>query len=311
MSEIGTTTGTTTGTATRTATRPPAPAGLATPNRRETYELALTTQGPLYPPSEVMDGDGNFVVVGMVNRPTAAGGAAPEWGAAVVSPASPVPEFGRLAPYTVVRELDTDPGGADRDLVLHTLPLPLPCNNYPMVFAPEQLPDAARVERPSHAFHQVPIPDLRAEDGPKVVAPVTFGRWMEASGSLEVAVTPDGRSGTFDFDFSRLVPNSVYTVMSLRARDLDPAGPTRPGPLGVPNVFVTDAEGSGRYHATMPDPFPDPGLPGANRIINVVVLWMSYQRSYGGAIGEFGLGGDIHAHLKLRGPSFQDLRTTA
>ncbi|MFE0251239.1 hypothetical protein [Streptomyces sp. NPDC059010] len=283
----------------------------ATPGVTETHELSLTTQGPLYPPSEVMDADGDFVVVGMINRTTREGATEPEWGAAVVSPDSPLPEFGTLAPYTVLRELDTDPDGADRDLVLHTLPLPLPCNNYPMVFAPEQSPDAHRVERPSHAFHEVPIPDLRPEDGPKVTEPVTLGAWLRASGTLEVGVTPDGHRGTFDFAFSRLVPNSVYTVMSLRARDLDPAGPTRPGPLGVPNVFTTDAEGNGRYHATMPDPFPDPERSGANRIINVVVLWMSYRRSYGGAIGEFGLGGDIHAHLKLRGASFQNLRTTA
>jgi len=293
-----------------TGTAVTGPAWLATPDRKETHELSLTTQGPLYPPSEVMDGDGNFLVVGMINRPAGGGGAVPEWGAAVVSPGSPVPGFGRLAPYTVLRELDTDPNGVDRDVVLYTLPLPLPCNNYPMVFAPEQLPDADQVKRESHAFHEVPIPDLRPEDGPKVVEPVTFGEWMRASGTLDVGVTPDGHSGTFDFGFSRLVPNSVYTVMSLRAHDLDPAGPTRPGPLGVPNVFVTDADGAGRYHATMPNPFPDPDLPGANRIISVVVLWMSYQRSYGGAIGEFGLGGDIHAHLKLRGASFQDLRTT-
>ncbi|MFD4376445.1 hypothetical protein [Streptomyces sp. NPDC058486] len=287
----------------------PAPVSGATPGRSVTHELALTTQGPLYPPSEVMDGNGDFVVVGVINRPGQAGGAVPEWGAAVVSPESPVPPFGSLAPYTVVRELDTDPDGADRDMVLHTLPLPLPCNNYPMVFAPDQLPDAASVVRPRHAFHQVPIPDLRPEDGPKVVEPVTFGAWMRASGTVTAGVTADGRSGTFDFSFSRLVPDSVYTVMSLRAHDLDPSGPTRPGPLGVPNVFVTDREGSGSYHATLPDPFPDPELPGANRIVNVVVLWMSYQRSYGGAIGEFGLGGDIHAHLKLRGPAFQELRT--
>ncbi|RBM14134.1 hypothetical protein [Streptomyces sp. PT12] len=289
------------------ATAPGAP---ATPSRRETHRLSLTTQGPLYPPSEVMDGNGDFLVVGMIPRATPDGRTVPEWGAAVVSPDSPVPAFGRLAPYTVVRELDTDPEGADRDIALYTLPLPLPCNNYPMVFAPDQLPDADQVKRPSHAFHEVPIPDLRPEDGPKVVEPVTFGQWMRGSGTLDVGVTEDGHSGTFDFVFSRLVPHSVYTVMSLRAHDLDPAGPTRPGPLGVPNVFVTDAEGSGSYHATMPNPFPDPELPGANRIINVVVLWMSYQRSYGGAIGEFGLGGDIHAHLKLRGPAFQELRTT-
>ncbi|MGW2474464.1 hypothetical protein [Streptomyces sp. NPDC001665] len=282
-----------------------------TPGLTERLELSLTTQGPLYPPSEVMDADGNFVVVGMINRTTRDGAIRPDWGAAVVSPDSPLPEFGGLAPYTVVRELDTDPDGADKDIVLHTLPLPLPCNNYSMVFAPEQLPEAGQVKRPSHAFHEVPIPDLRPEDGPKVTAPVTFGAWMRAGGTLEVAVTADGHCGTFDFAFSSLVPDSVYTVMSLRAHDLDPAGPTRPGPLGVPNVFVTDADGNGRYHATMPNPFPDPGLPEANRIINVVVLWMSYQRSYGGAIGEFGLGGDIHAHLKLRGASFQSLRTTA
>jgi hypothetical protein len=46
-------------------------------------------------------------------------------------------------------------------------------------------------------------------------------------------------------------------------------------------------------------------------VINVVVLWMSYQRSYGGAIGHFGLGGDIHAQLKLRGPSFGEFTTVA
>ncbi|MER6214187.1 hypothetical protein ACWC5F_24935 [Streptomyces sp. NPDC001272] len=283
----------------------------ATPGVTETHELSLTTQGPLYPPSEVMDADGNFVVVGMINRTARDGATRPEWGAAVVSPDSPLPPFGTLAPYTVVRELDTAPDGADKDIVLYTLPLPLPCNNYSMVFAPDQLPEAGQVKRPSHAFHEVPIPDLRPEDGPKVTGPVTFGAWMRASGTLEVGVTSDGHRGTFGFEFSRLVPDSVYTVMSLRARDLDPAGPTRPGPLGVPNVFVTDADGNGRYHATLPNPFPDPGLPGANRVINVVVLWMSYQRSYGGAIGEFGLGGDIHAHLKLRGASFQNLRTTA
>ncbi|MDH2391186.1 hypothetical protein QCN29_20805 [Streptomyces sp. HNM0663] len=288
-----------------------AAAWTATPGATETHELSRTTQGPLYPPSEVMDADGDFVVVGMINRTAPDGATRPEWGAAVVSPDSPLPVFGTLAPYTVVRELDTDPDGADSDLVLYTLPLPLPCNNYPMVFAPEQLPDADRVKRPSHAFHKVPIPDLRPEDGPKITTPVTFGAWMRASGMLRAGVTSDGHCGTFDFEFAGLVPNSVYTIMSLRAHDLDPAGPTRPGPLGVPNVFVTDADGGGRYHTALPNPFPDPELPGSNRIINVIVLWMSYQRSYGGAIGEFGLGGDVHAHLKLRGASFQNLRTTA
>ena len=97
--------------------------------------------------------------------------------------------------------------------------------------------------------------------------------------------------------------------MSLRQRDLDPLGPTRPGPLGVPNVFITDGRGDGRYRAVLPNPFPAADAPGANRIVNVVVLWMSYQMNRGGAIGWFGLGGDIHAQLKLRTASFAEFET--
>jgi len=36
---------------------------------------------------------------------------------------------------------------------------------------------------------------------------------------------------------------------------------------------------------------------------------MSYQMNCGGAIGWFGLGGDIHAQLKLAEPGFQTLQT--
>ena len=110
---------------------------------------------------------------------------------------------------------------------------------------------------------------------------------------------------------SGLIPDSLYTVMSLRQRDLDPAGPTRPGPLGIPNVFVTSEGGTGFYRATLPDPFQDETRPGANRVINVIVLWMSYQMNRGGAIGWYGLGGDIHAQLKLKAPSFHEFRTNS
>ena len=51
--------------------------------------------------------------------------------------------------------------------------------------------------------------------------------------------------------------------------------------------------------------------PDGNRIVNVVVLWMSRQTSHGGAIGIYGLGGDIHAQLKLRGASFHEFETAA
>lgn len=281
-------------------------------SRREqqrSYELSVTTQGPPYPPSEVMDGHGNFIVVGWIDRADASGNPRRAWGAALVSADSPLPPFGERLPYEIVRELGPDLSDEDRALTLHTLPLPLPCSNYPMLFAPEQCPDAHRVQRPSFAFHEVPLPDMRCEDGPKVTRPITLGQWLEARGRLEVSVAHDRRSADFRCEFTGLIPDSLYTVMSLRQGDLDPASPTRPGPLGVPNVFVTDEDGAASYKATLPNPFAAGDTPGCNRIVNVIVLWMSYQRSYGGAIGWFGLGGDIHAQMKLKTPGLQEFTT--
>ncbi|MEK8034673.1 hypothetical protein AACH06_27975 [Ideonella sp. DXS29W] len=274
-----------------------------------TYDLSLTTQGPTYPPSEVMDEQGHFVVIGRVNRESPDGITRSEWSRAIVAADSPLPRFGQNLPYRIVRELPEHLTPEDEALVLHTLPLPLPCNNYPMLFAPQQCPEAHTLSRPSYPFHQVPIPDLRPEDGPKVTQPITLGQWCKARGQLAVSLTADRRSADFRFEFTGLIPDSVYTVMSLRQRDLDPTGPTRPGPLGVPNVFVADGRGQASYHARLPNPFPEAGSPGANRVVNVVVLWMSYQMNRGGAIGWFGLGGDIHAQLKLKAPSFAEFTT--
>jgi hypothetical protein len=279
--------------------------------RSRSYELSVTTQGPAYPPSEVLNADGDFVVIGRVNRAQPGGGITTTWGSALVAADSPVPPLGGNAPYRIVRELPADLSVADQAMVLYTLPLPLPCNNYPEVFAPDQLPDSLSVVRPSYPFHQVPIPDQRPEDGPKLTEPVTLGQWVQAAGELTVTLVDGDRAADFHCEFTGLVPHSVYTVMSVRARDLDPAGPVRPGPLGIPNVLVADDKGTGRYQARIPNPFPDPAVAGRDRIMNVVLLWMSYQRSYGGAIGHFGLGGDVHAQLRLRGPSFQEFTTHA
>ncbi|WP_354641718.1 hypothetical protein [Kitasatospora camelliae] len=281
--------------------------------RSQSYELSLTTQGPTYPPSEVMDANGDFIVIGRVNRGTPDGGVSSEWGRAIVSAASPMPPHGEQLPYRIVRELPEQLTAADRDMVLYTLPLPLPINNYPMLFAPEGCPQAHYVERPSYPFHEVPIPDARPEDGLRVTEPVTLGQWVQAQGWMEVSLVDRGRAAEFSFEFSGLVPDSMYTVMSLRENDLAPApvGPSRPGPLGIPNVFMTDRDGKAHYRATLPNPFPAEGAPGPKRIVNVVLLWMSYQQNYGGAIGYFGLGGDIHAQLKLQTASFQEFTTTA
>ncbi|MDA8231331.1 MAG: hypothetical protein M0006_08330 [Magnetospirillum sp.] len=295
-----------------------------------TYDLALTTQGPTYPPSEIMNADGDFVVIGRINRGEGskafpgpgsnsidvhgAHGTGSGWGAAIVSPDSPVPPFGDSAAYRIVREFDwRNLSEDDRRMVLHTLPVPLPTNNYAMQFAPEQSSPFSMRPRPSYPLHAAPIPDLRIEDGLRRTDPITLGDWVSARGSLDVSVAADARSATFDMECSSLIPDSLYTVMSLRERDFDPLGPTRPGPLGIPNVMITNAHGEGRYRARLPNPFPLPegrGRSERNRVVNVILLWMSYQMSHGGAIGLFGLGGDVHAQLKLPQPSFSEFVTT-
>ncbi|MHB1948748.1 MAG: hypothetical protein ACYCQI_11625 [Gammaproteobacteria bacterium] len=272
------------------------------------FELSLTTQGPTYPPSEVIDEDGNFIVIGRINRDYS-GETRSEWGAAIVSASTAIPKFGVQAPYDIVREFSLGDLGELGNAVLHTLPLPLPCNNYPMLFAPEQNPSADKMRRNSYAFHQAPIPDYRYEDGRKTKNPITLGDWVKARGECLISVSNNKQTATFEFDFSGLIPESLYTVMSLREHDLNPDKLSRPGPLGIPNVFITDQFGRASYRAVMPNPFPSVDVPNRNRIINVIVLWMSSQCSYGGAIGLYGLGGDIHAQLKLKEPSFYEFTT--
>ncbi len=278
---------------------------------KKTYQLSISTQGPLYPPSEILDQAGDFITIGYLNVLN------PEtqqchrtWGAALVSQNSPLPPFGESKRYEIIRYLDVDNLAADKEMVLYTLPYPIPCHNYPMVFAPDQI-ELTRCTRPSYPFHLAPIPDVRPQDGRKCSQPITLGQWVQAKGEVTVSVTPDKKAALFVFELSGLIPNSLYTIMALREHDLDPAGPTRPGPLGVPNVFIADEEGRGKYQALMPNPFPSLSIPfnQRHRITNVVVLWMSSQMNCGGAIGHFGLGVDIHAQLKLQVPSFLEFET--
>ena len=270
-----------------------------------TWTLSVTTQGPLYPPSEIMNKDGDFVVIGRI--PDERGGM--PWAGAIVSAQTRAPLYGQPGVHRVVRRFDLDKPGEAGGQILYTLPLPLPANNYPMLFAPEQRPDANFEHRPSYPLHLAPIPDARPQDGRRQIAPITLGQWMKARGELTVTVSDDSRSALFEFAFDALVPDSLYTVMALREHDLAPQRPTRPGPLGIPNAFITDKNGAAHFWARLPNPFPDPALAGANRVVNVVVLYMSAQMCHGGAIGLYGLGGDIHAQLKFRDPMFRELRT--
>ncbi len=276
---------------------------------KKEYELSITTQGPTYPPSEVMDSDGNFIVIGKLNLLNTKGELAQEWGAAIVNQDSICPSFGDNAPYNIMKMLDLNNLNSDGDKVLYTLPVPLPCNNYLMVFAPSQN-EAFEKIRKSYPFHLAPIPDERPNDGRKIKEPITLAQWIKGKGYLTVTLVNNKKAARFDFEFTDLIPNSLYTIMSLRENDLNPASPTRPGPLGIPNVFITDNQGKAVYQAEMPNPFEGKKVKNRNRIINVVVLWMSTQMNYGGAIGRYGLGGDIHAQLKLQAPSFIEFNTS-
>lgn len=257
------------------------------------FQLTPTTQGPLYPPSEIVDKNGDFVVVGNLAREDKA----ISWGMAIVSKNSTAPRFGEISPYLIQEELDYASEHRLTEIELFTLPLPLPLNNYPMIFAPEQCANAAQVHRQSYPLNEGYIYDYRESDGRRKLPKILLSDWLKAEGIVEIST--DGFSAKFEFTFKNLVPNSLYTVMSLREKDLDPNQPTRPGPLGIPNVFITDQNGNASYYAILDNPFPKQN-PTSNRIINVIVLFMSSQQSYGGAIGYFGLGGDVHAHLKLK-----------
>ena len=267
------------------------------------YSLVVTTQGPLYPPAEVVDKNGNFIVVGQI--PTSSGVI---WSQAIVSKDTLLPKFGEICPYTIVQNLEGLSSEELEKIVFYTLPLPIPKNNYQMLFAPEQSPNANSVTRESLPLHEGYIFDYREIDGKRNIPPINLYTWLQAEGKLEVVISNDKKSARFNFNFKNLIPNSLYTVMSLREQDLLVTNPTRPGPLGIPNVFTTDSVGNATYWAELSNPFPEK-KENSNRIINIIVLFMSSRQSYGGAIGLYGLGGDIHAHLKLPTKSFDNLIT--
>lgn len=90
-------------------------------------KLLNSTQGPFWPPSELMDKDGNFIVVGAV---ITGGDPAVLPGQTVLVSKDTVPPLqnGReffddlyAAPYKVLRQLDLHPGSNDLAVALHTL----------------------------------------------------------------------------------------------------------------------------------------------------------------------------------------------
>ncbi|VAW95231.1 hypothetical protein MNBD_GAMMA21-1423 [hydrothermal vent metagenome] len=88
-----------------------------------------TTQGPLWPPSALVDENGDYVLVGNVLSEISPGVSVPIPGQAVLVSRDTVPpldnsgkeDFSNLfaAPYKIVRRLDLRPGSEDLDIILH------------------------------------------------------------------------------------------------------------------------------------------------------------------------------------------------
>ncbi len=94
--------------------------------------LSNTTQGPFWPPSEIVDKDGNFIVVGgFILTEVSPGKTVPvpnEKGLIISKDTVPPLQNGKEdfsnlfgAPYQIVRELDLSPGGRDWELTPYSL----------------------------------------------------------------------------------------------------------------------------------------------------------------------------------------------
>jgi len=99
-------------------------------NNFKLIKIANSTQAPIWPPAEVVDKDGNFVIVGTVLRKNEDGGVSPTIGSAIVSKNTVPPlneqgieDFSNPlgAHHDVIRELDLSEGSADRDIELYSL----------------------------------------------------------------------------------------------------------------------------------------------------------------------------------------------
>ncbi len=93
-------------------------------------KLTNSTQGPLWPPSEVVDENGDFVLVGNVIEEVAPGVNGLNWKAVIVSKDTvpPLDENGREdfsnpfgATFDIVRNLDLTPGSPDLDMELYSV----------------------------------------------------------------------------------------------------------------------------------------------------------------------------------------------
>lgn len=93
-------------------------------------DLPITTQGPYWPPSAIMNKNGDFVVVGTLLRTDKNGKVYPDYNAAAIVSKDTTPPLDQQgvedfsnpfgAPYSIIRELDISKDSSDLDIELYT-----------------------------------------------------------------------------------------------------------------------------------------------------------------------------------------------
>ncbi|MCH9651594.1 MAG: hypothetical protein K0U98_25435 [Deltaproteobacteria bacterium] len=229
-----------------------------------------TTQGPLWPPSEMADANGDFVLVGgLVLREVEPGKVAPvpnAGGLIVSKDTTPPLSAGREdfsnplgAPYKILRELDLGPGASDEDLVLHSVSCGpfsgdfgggqprIPAagtsaynlNSSPRWTAAVSPGGAASADFniPGHPLHRVPV--LRLEDIPKEFS---IGLRTDTGAVPSPAeASPNGRS-----DFRQRSPIRLKDYLASRGEVR--LTPLAENPQGVPAQIGFDFD----FHGLLP-----------------------------------------------------------
>lgn len=103
-------------------------------------KLRLTTQGPFWPPSDAVDRNGDFIVIGQVLTEVQPGVVVPVPNQAALVSKDTVPPLNRNgvedfsnpfgAPYKVIRLLDLSPGSRDLEIELYTPSFGPPKGNF-------------------------------------------------------------------------------------------------------------------------------------------------------------------------------------
>jgi len=116
------------------------------------------------------------------------------------------------------------------------------------------------------------------------VAPITLGKWKQARGMAIIQCTADGEASV-DLIMGGLIPNRIYTVwgfflpseLTLPLKDFGPVLPLG----GVPNVVVSDKNGSGRFNRILnfcPTDIEEEEVP----LANIFVVYHSDLMANGG-----------------------------